>query len=104
MPKASGAPTRLPLVTKRATTLLSVTAQSSSDALGYNGKGIGNQASWGFGFPSAEYNVTSFWQTSSANWTDKQIGLFLSRHREAPKDDANQANRLSWKDSEVMVG
>lgn len=87
----------------REDTLLSTPERLQADCAVFSDKASAPD-SWGFAFPSQRFNHSSFWHTSSANWTDKQLGLFLSRHREDPKDTAGQPNSYSWKDSELVIG
>lgn len=70
----------------------------------YSDVGWGNTAEWGFGFPRNESGPTSFWHNASANWTDKRVGLFLSRHRKGPGEESYEGTLPSWADSEVMTG
>lgn len=37
------------------------------------------------------------------NWTDKRMGLFLSRRRTDPGKESYEDNLPSWKDSEIMT-
>jgi hypothetical protein len=58
---------------------------------------------FGFGFPRANGSA-SFWHNSSAAWEDKRVGLFLSRHRDDPKEPESGATRpKAFMDSEVMI-
>lgn len=66
--------------------------------------GYGNTARFGFGFPGENGTDASFWHKASEGWADQRIGVFLSRHREAPKDITGSEKVLNYADSEVMVG
>ena len=66
----------------------------------YNDKGYGNQAMWGFGLTAGADN---FLQRAAANWTDKRMGLFLSRHVAEPGKDWYDGLLPRWKDSEIMT-
>lgn len=67
----------------------------------YNDWGYGNIATWGFGLTAGGEN---FLQKAAANWTDKRMGLFLSRHRSEPGKDSYKGSLPTWKDSEIMTG
>lgn len=68
----------------------------------YNNDGYGNMATLGFGWPKENETDASFWHTASKGWADPRVGLFLSRHREAPKDEVGE--NLYYEDSEIMTG
>lgn len=68
----------------------------------YNNGDYGNLAVWGIGLPTGS---DGFMQKAVANWTDKRMGLFLSRHVSEPgKDDYKDGPVPKWKDSEIMTG
>lgn len=67
-------------------------------------EGYANSAVWAFGYPEGNGTTRSFWHEASTGWGDQRMGLFLSRHREEPKADADKAKVLRYKDSELMIG
>lgn len=67
----------------------------------YNDQGYGNNAIWGIGLKAGHEN---FVQKAAANWTDKRMGLFLSRHVSEPGKDNYRGKIPRWKDSEIMTG
>lgn len=71
---------------------------------GYGDESLGGMATWGFGFPTRDGGHESFLHKAAVNWTDKRMGLFLSRHRAGPGEESHSSNLPQWKDSEIMTG
>lgn len=82
--------------------MLSVGCKPALRSAAYDDSEAGNTAEWGAGWARGGQQ-DSFLHKAAVNWTDKRMGLFLSRRRTDPGKESYEDNLPSWKDSEIMT-